>query len=82
MHGLVLQGKVVSTSGTKTAVVAVETFVPHRLYQKRIRQTKRYQAHDETSKCTIGDYVEIVPSKPISRTKRFIIGEVLRKSDL
>ena len=77
-----MQGKVVSTSGAKTAVVAVETFVPHRLYQKRIRHTKRYQAHDETSKCTIGDYVEIVPSKPISRTKRFVIGEVLRKSDL
>lgn len=77
-----MQGKVVSTSSQKTAVVAVETFVPHRLYQKRIRQTKKYQAHDEASKCTVGDYVEINPCKPLSRSKRFIVGDILRKSDL
>ncbi|KAK9916348.1 hypothetical protein WJX75_001595 [Coccomyxa subellipsoidea] len=77
-----LQGKVVSTSAQKTAVVAVESFVPHRLYQKRMRQTKKYQAHDETSKCTVGDYVEINPCKPISKAKRFTIGDILRKSDL
>ena len=77
-----LQGKVVSTKATKTVVVAVETFVPHYLYKKRIRKTTRFQAHDEEEKCTVGDYVEIDPSKPISKTKRFTIGEILRKSDL
>ena len=76
------QGKVVSTKATKTVVVAVETFVPHYLYKKRIRKTTRFQAHDEEEKCTVGDYVEIDPSKPISKTKRFTIGEILRKSDL
>lgn len=79
---MILQGKVVSTSSQKTAVVAVETFVPHRLYKKRIRQTKKYQAHDEDSKCTVGDLVEINPSPPLSRSKRFVVGQILRKSDL
>jgi len=77
-----LQGKVVSTKSSKTAVVAVETFVPHYLYKKRIRKTTRFQAHDEEEKCTVGDYVVINPSKPISKSKRFIVGETLRKSDL
>jgi small subunit ribosomal protein S17 len=76
-----LQGKVVSTKSTKTAVIAVETFVPHYLYKKRIRQTKRFQAHDEEEKCTVGDYVVIEPCRPISKTKRFTVGEILRKSD-
>ena len=76
------QGKVVSTSSTKTAVVAVESFVPHRLYGKRMRQTKKYQAHDEDSKCTIGDLITIKPCRPLSKSKRFTVGEILRKSDL
>ena len=77
-----VQGKVVSTKSSKTAIVAVETFVPHYLYKKRIRQTKRIQAHDEEEKCTVGDYVVIQPSRPISKTKRFTVGDILRKSDL
>ena len=81
-HNSCSQGKVVSTKSTKTAVVAVETFVPHYLYKKRIRKTRRFQAHDEEEKCTVGDYVEIDPSKPISKSKRFTIGDILRKSDL
>ena len=79
---LVVQGKVVSTKSTKTAVVAVETFVPHYLYKKRIRSTRRFQAHDEEEKCTVGDYVVLDPCAPISKSKRFVIGEILRKSDL
>lgn len=77
-----VQGKVVSTKSTKTAVVAVDTFIPHYLYKKRIRHTKRFQAHDEEEKCTVGDYVVIEPSKPISKSKRFTVGDILRKSDL
>ena len=77
-----VQGKVVSTKSSKTAIVAVETFIPHYLYKKRIRQTKRIQAHDEEEKCTVGDYVVIQPSRPISKTKRFTVGDILRKSDL
>ena len=72
----------VSTKSAKTAVVAVETFVPHYLYKKRIRSTRRFQAHDEEEKCTVGDYVVLNPSAPISKSKRFIVGEILRKSDL
>ena len=72
----------VSTSASKTAVIAVETMVPHRLYQKRMRQTTKYAAHDETNKCTVGDFVEILPSKPMSRSKRFVVGEILRTSEL
>ena len=77
-----VQGKVVSTKSSKTAVVAVETFIPHYLYKKRIRHTKRIQAHDEEEKCTVGDYVVIQPSRPISKSKKFTVGDILRKSDL
>ena len=77
-----MQGKVVSTKAAKTAIVAVETFVPHYLYKKRIRQTRRIPAHDEEQKCTVGDIVVLDPSKPISKSKRFNVGEILQKSDL
>lgn len=67
---------------SKTAVVSVERFPMHPIYQKRIRVTKKFFAHDEEGKCVVGDVVRIVPSRPLSKKKRFTVGEVLIKSDL
>lgn len=75
-----LQGKVVSTSGLKTAVVAVDVLSIHPIYLKRVRQTKKYVAHDEDQKCTVGDVVILSPSKPISKRKRFVVGEIVKKA--
>ena len=69
----VLQGQVVSTKGDKTAVVLVERTVKHPLYGKTMRLSKKYHAHDAANSCTVGDVVQIVETKPISKLKRFEI---------
>lgn len=75
-------GKVVSTAASKTVVVEVNRYPPHPLYAKRIRQTKRYQAHDEEGVATLGDTVRLAPCPPMSKTKRFAVAEVVTKSNL
>lgn len=69
----VLRGVVVSTKNDKTAVVSVARFVKHPKYQKFFKKDKKYQAHDENNSAVVGDKVEIEESKPISKTKRFVI---------
>lgn len=76
-----LQGKVVSTSMQKTVVIEVNNMQPHPRYGKRIRTTKKYKVHDDKEICRIGDYVEVDPSAPISKTKRFTVSQILRKSE-
>jgi len=67
------KGTVVSDSMDKTIVVSVETFKTHPKYGKKYRSTKRYKVHDEENKHKIGDLVEIVPCRPISRAKNYKI---------
>jgi len=74
-------GKVVSTAADKTVIVEVQRFPPHALYAKRIRQTKRYQAHDAEGAVGLGDTVRLAPCPPMSKTKRFAVAEVLIKGD-
>ena len=69
----VLRGVVVSTKNDKTAVVSVARFVKHPKYQKFFKKDKKYQAHDENNSAIVGDKVEIVETRPISKTKRFVI---------
>jgi small subunit ribosomal protein S17 len=71
---------VVSIAADKSAVVAVDTFRPHPIYKRRIRSTKKYLVHDEENRAQVGDVVEMLPSKPISKRKRFILGETVQKS--
>ena len=71
----ILQGSVVSDKGEKTVIVLVERKIKHPLYNKIIRRSKRYAAHDEQNKCKVGDTVKIVESKPISKTKRWAVLE-------
>ncbi len=69
----VLQGVVVSDKTDKTVVVKVERRFTHPLFKKTVRRSKKYQAHDETNQYQIGDLVSIEESKPISRTKRWVV---------
>lgn len=69
----VLKGIVVSDKEDKTVHVKVERYVAHPLYKKRIRLHKKYAVHDPLNSCNIGDVVSIVESRPISKTKKWII---------
>lgn len=70
----ILQGVVVSDKCAKTVTVKVERKIKHPLYNKIIRRSKKYAAHDEQG-CKIGDVVRIVESRPISKTKRWSVVE-------
>jgi small subunit ribosomal protein S17 len=73
-------GKVVSNKMDKTIVVAVESFVKHPLYGRRVRSTKKFKAHDEENVCHIGDKVSIMETRPVSKDKRWRLVEVLEKA--
>jgi small subunit ribosomal protein S17 len=71
-------GKVISTKMDKTAVVVIETKKAHPLYKKRVKKTKKYHVHDELG-VKEGSLVSIVETRPISKTKKWKIAEVVRK---
>jgi small subunit ribosomal protein S17 len=70
-------GFVVSDKMQKTRVVKVEQIKRHALYEKTMRLTKKYKVHDENNQSKIGDRVEIEPSRPISKEKKWILRRVL-----
>ncbi|MGJ5674652.1 MAG: 30S ribosomal protein S17 [Nostochopsis sp.] len=70
-------GLVVSDKMQKTVVVAVENRAPHSKYGKIVVNTKRYKAHDEENRCKIGDRVRIQETRPLSKTKRWQVAEIL-----
>jgi small subunit ribosomal protein S17 len=72
-----LTGRVMRNKMEKTVVVGVESTKRHRLYKKVIRTTKKYMAHDESNAIPVGALVKIVESRPISKTKRWVVEEVL-----
>jgi small subunit ribosomal protein S17 len=76
----VREGVVVSNKMEKTAVVAVARLVKHPTYGKFVRKTKKLYAHDEKSQCQIGDVVEIVETRPLSKTKRWRVRQVVRRA--
>lgn len=69
----ILQGVVVSNKADKTAIVKVERRFMHPIYKKTVRTSKKYAAHDEANSCKPGDLVKIIESRPISRTKSWMI---------
>jgi small subunit ribosomal protein S17 len=77
----VLKGKVVSDKMDKTIVVAVENKRLHPRYKKLVLKTRKFKAHDESNQCKIGDLVEIIEHVPISKTKKWLLKEVLVKAD-
>ena len=74
-------GTVVSDRMDKTIVVKVETRMPHSLYGKIVRKSKKYVAHDEENKCGMGDLVRIMETRPLSKTKRWRLMEIVEKAD-
>jgi small subunit ribosomal protein S17 len=70
-------GLVVSDKMQKTVVVAVENRAPHPKYGKIVVRTRRYKVHDEENQCRVGDRVRILETRPLSRTKRWVVAEIL-----
>ena len=75
-----LVGKVVSAKTDKTITVLVETYKKDPLYGKRVKFSKKYAAHDEKNEAKVGDTVRIVETRPLSRTKRFRLVEIVEKA--
>lgn len=75
----VFVGKVVSDKMDKTVTVAVTRQYKHRLYKKIIKRVSKFKAHDEDNRCKSGDTVRILESRPLSKTKRWVIVDVLKK---
>ena len=75
-----ITGKVVSAKNDKTITVLVETYKNHPLYHKRVKTSKKYAAHDEQNIAKVGDTVRLVSTRPLSKTKRYELAEVIEKA--
>lgn len=73
-------GKVVSNKMEKTIVVAIQDSVKHGLYNKIVKRTVKFKAHDENNECNIGDRVRIMETRPLSKDKRWRLVEILEKA--
>lgn len=74
-------GRVVSDKMDKTVVVKVDYLKPHPLYRKIIRRSKKFHAHDEENTCKVGDVVRIEETRPLSRTKRWRVVEIIKRGE-
>jgi small subunit ribosomal protein S17 len=72
-------GFVTSNKMTKTITVAVERKVKHPIYGKFVKKTTKFHAHDEKNECSIGDLVRIMETRPLSKTKRWRLVEIVEK---
>ena len=72
-------GKVVSDKMDKTIVVAIADNVKHPLYKKIIKRTVKLKAHDENNECSVGDTVRLMETRPLSKTKRWRLVEIIEK---
>ena len=75
-----LVGRVVSDKTDKTITVLVETYKKHPLYGKRVKYSKKYAAHDEKNIAKVGDTVRIAATRPLSKTKRYELVEVVKEA--
>jgi len=75
-----LIGRVVSSSNNKTITVLVETSKKHPLYKKQVKYSKKYTAHDEKNEASVGDTVRIRATRPLSKTKRYELVEIVTKA--
>ena len=73
-------GMVVSDKMDKTVVVAIIDNVKHPLYKKIVKRTVRLKAHDEKNECRVGDRVEVMETRPLSKDKRWRVIEILEKA--
>jgi small subunit ribosomal protein S17 len=75
-----VSGTVISNKMDKTVVVQVERLVKHPLYKKYIRRRNKFRAHDKENKCQIGDRVTIIETRPLSKTKRWRVSQIVEKA--
>ncbi len=75
------QGIVLSDKMDKTVVVKVERITRHPLYGKKIKRSKKYHAHDAENTCRQGDIVEIMETRPLSKTKRWRVVRIVKKAE-
>jgi len=75
----ILLGEVVSNRMHKTITVKVERRVRHPVYERVIKRSKKFHAHDERNQCQIGDQVRIIETRPLSKTKRWRLLEIVRR---
>ena len=74
-------GLVVSDKMDKTITVAVYGFKIHQLYKKRVKHTRKFKAHDEKNECSVGDTVRISETRPLSKTKRWRLIEIVKRAE-
>lgn len=79
-HRKVRQGVVVSDKMDKTCVVMVSWKMPHPLYKKTVKRSKKFKVHDESNECGIGDIVEIMETRPVSKDKYFRLLRIIEKA--
>ncbi|MFH1559886.1 MAG: 30S ribosomal protein S17 [Chloroflexota bacterium] len=75
-------GRVVSDKMDKTVVVAVEWRQTHPLYDKSVKRITKFHAHDEDNGCKVGDMVNIMETRPLSKTKRWRVTQILATGDI
>ncbi len=73
-------GKVTSDKRDKTITIIVERKIKHPLYGKVMKKSKKFQAHDENNECKEGDIVKVMETRPLSKTKRFRLIEILERA--
>ena len=73
-------GKVVSDKMDKTIVVAIVDNVKHPMYSKIVKRTTKIHVHDENNECSVGDKVEVMETRPLSKTKRWRLVEIIEKA--
>ena len=73
-------GRVVSNKMEQTVVVGIEQIIRHPLYGKTLRRTKKFKAHDEKNECGVGDTVEIMETRPISKEKNWRVVRIIEKA--
>lgn len=80
MADKVYTGKVVSTKMEKTVVIAVTRQFQHPVYKKTVKKVTKFKAHDADNSCAIGDDVKIIETRPISKDKRWLVLEIMGKT--
>ena len=73
-------GYVTSDKMDKTVVVSIVEFVRHHLYEKAVKRTVKFKAHDENNECKVGDRVKIMETRPLSKDKRWRVVNIIEKS--
>lgn len=74
------EGIVSSNKMDKTVVIVEEKMIMHPIYKKRVKQTKKYKAHDEENACNVGDKVRIMETRPLSKDKNWRVVEILDRA--